>query len=179
MADLVVLDFDGTDTADIVLGKLRELRKEHLIDMLDAVVVIRPEEGDIQIKQSVNLTAIGASSGLSTGALVGTLAGLLVLNPMAGFAIGGMAGAAMGALSGRLSDYGINDQFIKDLGETIKPGTSALFVHVAKATTDKVVAEIKQYEPRILKTSLSNEQEDKLRALLAGPALSGDVSAAG
>ena len=47
MADLVVLDFDGTDTADIVLGKLRELRKEHLIDMLDAVVVIRPE--DVQI----------------------------------------------------------------------------------------------------------------------------------
>ena len=55
----------------------------------------------------------------------------------------------------------------------------ALFVLVAKATTDKVVAEIKQYEPRILKTSLSKEQEDKLRALLAGPALSGDVSAAG
>ena len=52
-------------------------------------------------------------------------------------------------------------------------------VEDAEALLDKVVAEIKQYEPRILKTSLSKEQEDKLRALLAGPALSGDVSAAG
>ena len=53
MADLVVLDFDGTDTADIVLGKLRELRKEHLIDMLDAVVVIRPD-ADIVIANRGN-----------------------------------------------------------------------------------------------------------------------------
>lgn len=173
MADLVVLDFDGTETADIVLGKLRQLRKEHLIDMLDAVVVIRPETGDIQIKQSVNLTAIGAGSGLSTGALIGTLAGLLVLNPLAGFAIGGIAGAAMGAVSGRLSDFGIDDQFIERLGQTIKPGTSALFVLVAKATTDKVVSEIRQYEPRILKTSLTQDQEDRLRAMFAAPTLPG------
>lgn len=179
MADLVVLDFDGTDTADIVLGKLRQLRKEHLIDMVDAVVVIRPEEGDIQIKQSVNLTAIGAGSGMSTGALIGTLAGLLVLNPMAGLAIGSMAGAAMGALSGRLSDYGINDQFIKDLGQTIKPGTSALFVLVTKATTDKVVDEIRHYQPRILKTSLTQEQEGKLRDLLSGPSLPESTPSAG
>lgn len=167
MADLVVLDFDGTETADIVLGKLRDMRKEHLIDLLDAAVVIRPEEGDIQIKQSVNLTAIGAGSGMSTGALIGTLAGLLVLNPLGGFVVGGMAGAAMGALSGRLSDYGINDGFIKDLGQTIKPGTSALFTLVARATADKVIAEIREHEPRVLKTSLTQEQEDRLRALIS------------
>ncbi len=63
MAELVVLDFDGTEPADAVLAKLRDLRKEQLIDLLDAVVVIQPEGGDIQIKQSVNLTALGASQG--------------------------------------------------------------------------------------------------------------------
>lgn len=167
MAELVVLDFDGTGTADNVLSKLRELRKEHLIDLLDAVVVVHPEGGDVQIKQSVNLTALGASQGLSSGALLGALAGLLVLNPLAGFALGGAAGAAMGALGGRMSDFGINDGFIKELGQTIRPGTSALFVLVAKATTDKVVEEIREYGPRVLKTSLSSEQEDALRKALA------------
>lgn len=166
MADLVVLDFDGTETADTVLTKLRALKKQELIDLLDACVVVHPEDGDIQIKQSVNLVAIGASSGLSSGAFVGMLAGLLLLNPLAGLTIGGLAGAAMGALGGSLSDYGINDEFIRELGQTIEPGTSALFLHVAKATPDKVIAEIEQFNPRVLKTSLSQEQEDTLRALI-------------
>lgn len=163
MADLVVLSFDGVDSADAVLTKLRQLKKQELIDLLDACVVVRPEEGDIQIKQSVNMTRIGASTGLSTGAIVGMLAGILVFNPLAGMAVGGLAGAAMGALGGSLSDYGINDDFIKELGETIKPNSSALFLLIAKATPDKVLAAIEQYDPKILKTSLSQEQEDKLR----------------
>ena len=167
MADLVVLDFDGVDTADAMLTRLRALKKQELIDLLDAVVVVRPEEGDIQIKQSVNLTALGASTGLSTGALVGTLAGLLFLNPLAGFALGGAAGAAMGALNGRMSDFGINNEFIRELGETIKPGTSALFLLVAKATPDKVIAETEEFRPRVLKTSLSREQEDRLREAIS------------
>lgn len=167
MADLVVLDFDGVDTADAMLNKLRSLKKQELIDLRDAVVVVRPEGGDVQIKQSVNLTMLGASSGLSTGALVGALAGLLVLNPLAGMAVGGMAGAAMGALGGRLSDYGIDDSFIRELGETITPGTSALFLLVVKATPDKVIAETREFSPRVMKTSLSQEQEDRLREALA------------
>ena len=170
MAELVVLDFDGLETADAVLIKLRELRKAHLIDLLDAVIVIRPETGDLQIKQSVNLTALGASQGLTTGALMGGLVGLLVLNPLAGFAIGGAAGAAMGALGGRRSDFGINDGFIREVGQTVAPGTSALFLLVAKATTDKVVAEIRDFRPRVLKTSLSAEQEEGLREALADSA---------
>ncbi len=167
MAELVVMDFDGVDTAGTVLEKLRELRKEHLIDLLDACIVVHPENGKVEIRQSVNQTALGASQGLASGAMVGALAGLLLLNPLAGLTLGGVAGAMMGALAGRLSDYGINDDFIKEVGRTIKPGTSALFVLVAKATTDKVVAEIKGFEPRIVKTSLSQQQEDDLRKALA------------
>jgi uncharacterized membrane protein len=167
MADLVVLDFDGTETADAMLTRLRSLKKQELIDLLDAVVVVHPEDGELQSKQSVNLTALGAYSGLSTGALVGALAGLLVLNPLAGMAVGGMAGAAMGALGGRMSDFGIDDGFIKELGNTIAPGTSALFLLVAKATPDKVIAETKEFAPRVLRTSLSQEQEDRLREALA------------
>src|SRR5499433_2842476 len=124
MSDLVVLDFDGVGTADEVLTKLRGLQKEYLIDLEDACIVVHTEAGKVQVKQAVNLTTIGAASGASTGMLIGALAGLLVLNPLAGLAVGGLAGAGFGALSGSMADYGINDQFIKNLGETIPKGSA-------------------------------------------------------
>jgi uncharacterized membrane protein len=166
MSHLIVLDFDGTGTADEVLTRLRSMQKENLIDLEDACVVVHTEAGKIQIKQAVNLTAAGAAGGLSTGMLIGALAGLLVLNPLAGMAVGGLAGAGFGALSGSLADYGINDDFIKNLGKTIPQGSSALFILVRRSTPDKVLPEIEPFKPRVLRTSLSKQQEDKLRAAL-------------
>jgi uncharacterized membrane protein len=166
MSDLVVLDFDGTGTADEVLTKLRSMQKEHLIDLEDACVVVHTEAGKVQIKQAVNLAALGAASGATTGMLVGALAGLLLLNPLAGMAVGGLAGAGFGGLSGSLADHGIDDEFVKKLGKTIPKGSSALFFLVRRSTPDKVLPEIEKFKPRVLQTSLSNEQEEKLRAAL-------------
>ena len=166
MSELVVLGFDGVGTADEVLTKLRGLQKEHLIDLEDACVVVHTDAGKVQIKQAVNLTGLGAASGASTGMLIGALAGLLVLNPLAGMAVGGLAGAGFGALSGSMLDHGINDEFVKGLGKTIPKGSSALFVLVRHSTPDKVLPEIEPFKPRVLKTSLSNEQEKRLRAAL-------------
>ena len=81
--------------------------------------------------------------------------------------IGAAVGAGSGALSGSLADFGIDDDFVKKLGETITPGSSALFVLVKSATEDKVLPEIEPFKPRLLKTSLSNEQEEKLKAALS------------
>ena len=167
MSNLVVLGFDGLHTSDEVLNKLRSLQKEHLIDLEDACVVEREQDGKVHIKQAVNLTAIGAASGGTWGALWGTLVGVLFLNPLAGMAVGALSGAAAGALSGSLADYGINDDFVKNLAATIPEGSSALFVLIKSVTDDKVLPEIEPYKPRILKTSLSDEAEAKLKAALS------------
>jgi uncharacterized membrane protein len=167
MSNLVVFDFDGIHTADEVLNKLRSLQKEYLIDLEDACVVEREKDGKIHIKQAVNLTALGASTGGLRGAMWGMLVGLLFMNPLAGMALGAIAGAGAGALSGSLADYGIRDDFIKKLAETIPGGSSALFVLFRSVTEDKVFPEIEPYKPRVLKTSLSNEAEAKLRAALS------------
>jgi uncharacterized membrane protein len=167
MSDLIVLDFDGVGTADEVLTKLRSLKKENLIDLEDACIVVHTESGAVQIKQAINLVGVGAASGASTGMLVGGLTGLLLLNPLAGMVAGGLAGAGFGALSGSMADYGINDEFIKNIGKTIPKGSSALFVLVKSSTPDKVLPELEMFKPRVLKTSLSKKQEDKLRAAFA------------
>jgi len=167
MSNLVVFDFDGIHTADEVLNKLRSLQKEYLIDLEDACVVEREKGGKVHIKQAVNLTALGAAAGGSRGLLLGGLVGLLFLNPLVGMAIGGITGAGFGALSGSLSDFGIRDDFIRKIGETIPEGSSALFVLFRSLTEDKVLPEIERYKPRILRTSLSNEAEAKLRTALS------------
>src|SRR5262249_1138774 len=113
---------------------------------------------------------VGAAAGGMRGAIFGTLIGILFLNPLAGMALGALAGAGAGALSGSFADYGIPDDFIRKVGETIPAGPSALFVLFKNGNEDKVLPEIGPYKPRVLKTSLSNEQEAKLRAALSNVA---------
>ncbi|MBZ7920250.1 DUF1269 domain-containing protein [Ensifer sp. 2YAB10] len=170
MSDLIVVGFDSPEEADKVLVRLAGLKKEYLIDLEDAVVVVRDTEGKVHLKQSLNLTAVGATSGLLSGSIWGGLVGLLFLNPLAGFAIGGALGAGAGALSGSLADYGIDDEFIKSLGNTIPNNSSALFILVRKVQPEKVLAEFPDLRGRVLKTSLSPEQEQKLQAALSGAA---------
>jgi uncharacterized membrane protein len=67
---------------------------------------------------------------------------------------------------GALADYGIDDDFIKSLGEQIGPDSSALFVLLRKVTLDKVMPELGKYDGTVMKTSLSNEQEQQLRQAL-------------
>ena len=100
MSELVVIGFDTPHEADRVLTELARMRKEYLIDLEDAVVAIRDPDGNVRIKQSINLVGIGAAQGGLSGALWGSLVGLLFLNPLIGFAVGGAIGAGSGALSG-------------------------------------------------------------------------------
>jgi uncharacterized membrane protein len=167
MAELVVVAFENRDEADRVLTELARLQKEYLIDLEDAVVAIRQPDGKVQLKQSINMMGVGAASGGLSGALWGSVVGLLFLNPLAGFAIGSLVGAGSGALSGSLIDYGIEDKFIHSLAETLQPNTSALFVLIRKAQPDKVLQELSGFRGRVLKTSLSPEQEARLQAAIS------------
>jgi uncharacterized membrane protein len=179
MAELIAVGFDDPQEADRVLTELKRLEKEYLVDLEDAVVVVRPPEGKVQLKQSLNLVSAGAASGGLSGAFWGSLVGLLFLNPLAGFAVGGLLGAGTGALTGSLVDYGIDDNFIRSLSATLPPNSSALFVLVRKAQPEKVLAELKGVRGRILRTSLSPEQEARLKAALSGQAAPQQNTAAG
>ncbi len=168
MSELVVVGFDNTQESDRALNQLVRLSKEHLIDLEDAVVAIRSEDGTVRIKQSVNLVGLGAAQGSLSGALWGSLVGLLFLNPLLGFAAGAAVGAGSGALAGSLSDYGIDDDLIRSIGETLQPNTSALFVLVRKAQPEKVMNELSGFRGRVIRSSLSPDQEKRLQEALSG-----------
>jgi uncharacterized membrane protein len=158
MSDLIVIGYEDKFKAEEVRTQLLKLQKEYLIDLEDAVVAVKNDEGKVKLHQITNLTAVGAVSGGFWGSLIG----LIFLNPLLGLA----AGASAGALSGALTDVGINDDFMKNLAATFKNGSSLLFVLVRKSTPDKVLAEIQGTGGKVIKTSLTHEQEQKLQAAL-------------
>jgi uncharacterized membrane protein len=155
----VAIGYDDPYKAEEVRLKLRKMQKDYLLDLGDAVVAVKDENGKVKLHQAVSMTAAGAASGGFWGALIG----LMFMNPLLGLAVGAAAGAASGALT----DVGINDAFMKELAATLKPGNSVLFVLVRKATPDKVLEEVKGTGGKILKTSLSHEDEAKLQAALS------------
>jgi uncharacterized membrane protein len=166
MSGLVMLGFAGIHTAGDVLNKLRSVQQEYLIDLEDVCVAERDKNGKVYIKQAVNLTALRAATGGSRGALLGALVGMLFLNPLAGMAIGAIIGAGAGAWSGSLTDQGIRDDFVKRLGETIPENSSALFVLFKRVNQDKVVPDPEPNRPRLLRTSPSDEAEQRLKTEL-------------
>ena len=160
MSDLIVVAFNDQATAFAMRAELVNLQKEYLLEMEDVVVVTRSADDKVQLHQSANLTALGAVSGGFWGMLIG----LLFLNPLFGAALG----AGAGALSGSVSDVGVNDDFMRDLGQTLTPGSAAVFVLVRKFTADKVVARLGAFQAkgRVLQTSLTRDDEASLRAAL-------------
>ena len=170
MPDLICVAYKDKDTADQVLNELRELQREYLIDLEDACVVTREMDGKVRLKQAVNLVTMGAASSGLSGMLWGGLVGLLFLNPLAGMALGGAVGMGAGALAGRMSDYGIPDDYIRKIAQAIEPGSSGLFVLVRKVNPERVLPELAKYHGTVLRTSLTSEQEARLQQALSGAA---------
>lgn len=158
MSELIVIAYDDKFKAEEVRLSLLKMQQDYLVDLEDAVVATRDEDGKVKLNQIHHLVGAGAVGGSFWGLLIG----LLFMNPLLGVAVGAATGAVMGALS----DVGINDDFMKELGDTLTPGSSALFVLVRKMTPDKVIDEVKQYGGKVMRTSLTKEDEAKLQAAL-------------
>ena len=159
MSTLVVVSYEQEFQAEEVRLKLRKLQKDYLIDLEDAVVATKDAKGKVKLHQAMNLTGAGALSGGFWGALIG----LIFMMPLLGAAVG----ASAGTVSGALTDLGIDDKFMKDLAQQMQPGGSVLFVLAHGATPDKVMEELQGTGGKILKTSLSHEDEAKLQAVLS------------
>ena len=160
MSTLVAVVFDDEATAFDMRAKLAKMQKDYLIDLEDAVVVTRDQNGKTRLDQAVSLTSAGAIGGGFWGMLIG----LIFLNPL----LGALLGAGAGALSGKLSDIGLDDRMLKDIGSSFKPGTSGLFVLIRRVTADKVLAGLTEFtgKGKVFQTSLNKDDENALREVL-------------
>lgn len=156
MSELIVFAFQNESGAARMAEEIKSLQKQHLVSLSDAATVVRKEDGRVKVKQSNDLVGPGALG----GAFWGMLIGMLFMMPWLGLAVG----AVTGAIAGKVTDIGIDDDFIKEVGATIQPGQSALFLLIEKWTEDKVLPELADNDATILRTNLSTEAEAKLKA---------------
>jgi len=154
MSNLVVLGLDDHEDAERVMDLAGDLAKQHLLELEDCAYAYKDDNGKVRIHQAISLTGAGAAS----GALWGTLIGMLFLVPVAGLAIG----AATGAIGGKLADVGINDDTIKQIGSQLEQGRAAVFLLARSATVDKVIDALKPYNPTVIQTNLTKDREEEL-----------------
>ncbi|WCB94431.1 hypothetical protein DSM104299_03168 [Baekduia alba] len=156
MSDLIAIAYKDLATAQQVTVNLAEAQKAHLID-LDDLVIVERQDDKIKLHQP-SLTGAGALGGAAWGGLIG----LIFLVPFFGMAIG----AASGAIAGKMSDSGIDDNFMKDLGTKLEPGGAAVIGLVRSINEEKILENVK-IPGELIQTSLTDEAEQPIRDALA------------
>jgi uncharacterized membrane protein len=169
MAELIVIGYDTAEKADAARTELFGLSKEYLVEVGDAVIATRDADGKIKLNQMLNLWAVGAAG----GSLWGLLAGFLFFNPL----LGAVGGAAAGAVAAALNDYGIGDDFMRDVAGVLRPGQAALFILATRVSSERVIERLARHGGKVLRTNLDRSQEDRLRAAFGQAAAAPETQA--
>jgi uncharacterized membrane protein len=150
-SQLVVLGFDGEETAEGVFDNLEDMQQRGLLQLEDAVIVSRGQSAAVQVKQTDSRRGRTAAAGAGIGLLAGWLIG------------GPVGGAVVGSIIGALHDRGVDDHFVDDVGHRLGSNSSAIFLLVQSADAPKVIDELKPFNASVVHTSLTDEQERTLR----------------
>ena len=160
MSNLIVITYPDQETGQKVFAVLDNLQKQKLLTLEDAALAYKDAKGKVKIKQTLENQYTGAAA--AWGGFWGLLIGLLFLSPV----FWGLVGALLGGILGKTADIGVDNKFIKEVGESLDPGGSAVFMLIIKATEDKVVEDLRQYGGQVYQTSLSEEDEALLKKAL-------------
>ncbi|UCD42047.1 MAG: DUF1269 domain-containing protein [Chloroflexota bacterium] len=151
--------FKEQTKAESFLETVLQWQDAGLVKIEDAVIVLRDTGGDVKIKQTKSLAGKYALGGSG----IGLLAGLLLGGPIGGL----IGGAAIGAITGKMKDYGIDDDFIKETSEGLTPNSSALFLLGKSRDREKLLEELKPFKALVATTTLSEDGERELRKVLS------------
>ena len=157
-SELVVLGFEGEDTADGMLDNFRDMQTRGILKLDDAVVAARGRGSEVDIHQTDSRRGRFATAGAGAG----VLAGWLIAGPLGGAAVG-----TVGAIVGGMRDRGIDDKFIREVSQSLGPDSSAIFLLISEADGPQVLEELKPFNAHVVHTTLNDEQERKLREAMA------------
>ena len=164
MATLVAIGYPDQGTAEQARETVERLETELIIQADQVASISRDLDGKYRVQTTHG--GSGTAAGAVWGGFWGFLFGLLFFIPFAGWAVG----AGMGALFGHFGEKAIDKTFQQQVRDYLQPGTSALFMVIEKVTPDKAIAALDQYGGTVIKTSLSEEDTQKLQEALQPPA---------
>lgn len=160
MSKLIVFTYDTEEKAQTVLDKVVELSKKNLVEIRDAAWVVKDADGKVNVKQTLEDRVKGGN--IISGGFWGLLIGFFFGGPL----FGALLGMGLSAIFGTQIDIGIDNDFMKEVGNDMSPRNSALFLLAGDITVDKLADELKSYGGNIYHTSLSKESEEMLRKAL-------------
>jgi uncharacterized membrane protein len=179
MSDLIVVGFHGKHRASEVLGQLEQLTYDWSLQMKDAVAAYRTDDGRLRVDQSVQPTT---KEGAGYGAFIGGIIGALLAAPFTGglsaaaaAATLGVGAATAGTIGGAIGaedadtfkrEYGISDDFVKEVGGMIQPGDSAVFAVIRGGNAEQMAERFRGYGGTILRTSLSPKVAQRVQETL-------------
>lgn len=154
---VIVAAFQNEEGAEDALTKLKDAKKEQVIDINNAAILRRSEDGKLHVKETRDMSGgKGAAIGGVAGAVAGLIAGPLVL------AAG--AGALIGGLAAKLRDSGFRDDRLKRLGEALTPGTSALVAVIEHTWVRDVEKLLADYGADVTTESIKADIAQQLEA---------------
>jgi uncharacterized membrane protein len=127
MSDLIAITYADEASGRGAFEELDRLQKMEVLTLEDAALAIKDQKGKVKVKQTLENAHAGSAA--IWGGFWGLLIGLLFLAPI----FWGLMGALLGGILGKTTDIGIDNKFIKEVGDSLEVGGSALFMLVAKA----------------------------------------------
>ncbi len=158
--ELIVAAFQTETGADDALKELKEAKRERLIAIQDAAVIRRDAKDRVHIK---DVKDVGGGRGAVAGAVFGTAIALLA-GPV-GIVVGGTLGALVGGLTAKAVDMGLPNQRLKELSESLKPGTSAIIAIIEHTWVSDIEDMMAEAGAQVMRESL---QADIAQQLAAG-----------
>jgi len=155
--ELLVFAYPDETSANESLEKLKNLKKEGLIKIVNAAVIVKDDKGKIHAKETADP---GAKEGALFGAVVGGLLGLI--GGPAGVVIGAAAGAGTGGVAAKKIDMGIPDDQIEELASALDAGNSAIVAVIDHAWVDKVLEEVEDDAENVLRQAVNDEITEQL-----------------
>jgi uncharacterized membrane protein len=156
---LVVAAFQEEKAADQALKDLKAAQKEKLIDIQDAAVIRRDENNKLHIKETADP---GGGKGAAAGGAIGAVIGLI--GGPAGVVVGAAAGALVGGVTAKVVDSGISDDRLEQIGDGLKPGTSAIVAIIEMRWIEEVEKQLAEAGADVLTEAIRNDIAQQLEA---------------
>ena len=155
---LIVAAFKDEKAADDALKALKQAKKDKLIRIQDAAVIRKDQKGKLHIKETADVGGgKGAAFGGVVGATIGLVAGPLLVVPA-------VVGALIGGLTAKLVDTGFSDERLKQIGEGLEPGSSAIIAVVEHRWVEEVRKEMEEAGADLMTEALKADIAEQLEA---------------
>ena len=147
---IFVAAYENEQGAAAALKDFQAAHRERAIDLIDAAVIVHTAEGKVKFEETADPNGKKwAKRGAITGGLVG------IIFPPSIIASAAVAGGA-GAVWGKIRDKGFKDEDLKDIGESLPPGSSAIIAVAEDRVLEQLEAGLDGYE-RISRQMVSAE----------------------